>query len=82
MDDDQGDFDLLAASLPPIPSPSRVKRRLIESAVAIDADDPESVVYQHTLMIACFVNPTLARLTTPKPASGSNSGSPGGRSRG
>ena len=50
MDDDQGDFDLLAASLPPIPSPSRVKRRLIESAVAIDADDPESVVYQHTVL--------------------------------
>ena len=40
MDDDQGDFDLLAASLPPIPSPSRVKRRLIESAVAIDATIP------------------------------------------
>ena len=50
MDDDQGDFDLLVASLPPIPSPSRVKRRLIESAVAIDADDPESVVYQHTVL--------------------------------
>jgi hypothetical protein len=51
-DDDQGNFDLLAALLPPppAPSPSRVKRRLIESAVAIDADDPESVVYQHTVL--------------------------------
>ena len=49
--DDDGQDDLfvpIAESLPKIKPPSRVKRRLIESAVAIDADDPESVVYQHS----------------------------------
>ena len=51
--DDNGQDDLfvsIAESLPKIKPPSMVKRRLIESAVAIDADDPESVVYQHTVL--------------------------------
>ena len=103
MDDDHGNFDLLAASLPPIPSPSRVKRRLIESAVAIDADDPESVVYQHTVLCqtclpyrdpgdgvrewrrkqgAVSLKVDAGEAHHPKPASGSNLGCPGGRSRG
>lgn len=51
MSDDQDDlFPLLTHSLPPIKSPSQVKRRLRESAVAIDADDPDCIVYQHTVL--------------------------------
>jgi hypothetical protein len=49
-DDDQDDLFPLATSLPRIATPSRVKQRLIKSAVAIEEDDPESVVYQHTVL--------------------------------
>jgi hypothetical protein len=51
--DDDGQDDLFvptAESLPKIKPLSRVKRRLIESAVAIDADDPDCIVYQHTVL--------------------------------
>ena len=39
----------IAESLPKIKPPSRVKRRLIESAVEIADDDPESLLFQHTV---------------------------------
>ena len=50
--DDNGQDDLfvpIAESLPKIKPPSRVKRRLIESAVEIADDDPESLLFQHTV---------------------------------
>lgn len=50
MDDQDDLFGRLAGCLPPIASPSQVKRRLIKSAVAIDADDPDVIVYQHTVL--------------------------------
>jgi hypothetical protein len=48
-DDGQDDLFVLAESLPKIRPPSRVKRRLIESAVEIADDDPESLLFQHTV---------------------------------
>ena len=49
-DDGQDDpFVPIAESLPKIKPPSRVKRRLIESAVEIADDDPESLLFQHTV---------------------------------
>ena len=45
-DDDQQD---LFAGPPAIKPLSRVQRRLIRSAVAIEADDPEAILYQHTV---------------------------------
>lgn len=50
--DDDGQDDLfvpLGKALPKIKPPSRVKRRLIESAAAIEEDDPESLLFQHTV---------------------------------
>lgn len=49
MSDEDELFPLLP-SLPPVKSPSKVKRRLRETAVAIDEDDPSCVVYQHTVL--------------------------------
>jgi Plasmid encoded RepA protein len=51
-DDDDGEGDLFAPigkALPRIKPPSRVKRRLIESATAIADDDPESLLFQHAV---------------------------------
>ena len=45
-DDNQQD---LFAGPPAIKPLSRVQRRLIRSAVAIEADDPEAILYQHTV---------------------------------
>src|SRR5512144_877326 len=42
-------FVPIAKALPKSKPPSRVKRRLIESAAAIDDDDPESLLFQHTV---------------------------------
>ena len=32
------------------PSPTRLRERLIRSAVAIHADDPHAILYQHTVL--------------------------------
>lgn len=50
--DDNGQDDMfmpIRAALPKINPPSRVKQRLIESAVAIADDDPESLLFQHAV---------------------------------
>lgn len=39
----------LSDALPKVKPLSRVKQRLIESAVQIEAEDPESITYQHTV---------------------------------
>jgi Plasmid encoded RepA protein len=39
----------LSEGLPKLKPLSRVKQRLIESAVQIEAEDPESITYQHTV---------------------------------
>lgn len=53
MDDDGQEPPLpllLGPRLPPVKSLSQVKRRLRETAVAIDEDDPGRIVYQHTII--------------------------------
>lgn len=45
-EDDQND---LFADLPALKPMSHVQRRLIKSAVEIQADDPETILYQHTV---------------------------------
>jgi hypothetical protein len=50
MDDDQeGDFKPLGSLVAAIKPPSRIKRRLIDSSAAIQANDPDSILYQHTV---------------------------------
>ena len=39
----------LSQALPKVKPPSRIKQRLIESAVQIEADGPDSILYQHTV---------------------------------
>jgi hypothetical protein len=39
----------LSRALPKVKPPSRIKQRLIESAVQIEAEDPDSILYQHTV---------------------------------
>ena len=48
--DEDGDLfgQLHLSTVLPMP-PSRIQRRLIESSVAIEQDDPESVLFQHTV---------------------------------
>lgn len=46
-DDDQD--DLFPAALPAIKPLSRVQRRLVRSAVEIGADDPDSILFMHTV---------------------------------
>jgi hypothetical protein len=46
MDDDQ---QSLFADLPALRPPSRVQQRLIRSAVEIEADDPDTILFQHTV---------------------------------
>jgi hypothetical protein len=46
MDDDQQN---LFGDLPALKSPSRVQQRLIRSAVEIEADDPDAILFQHTV---------------------------------
>jgi hypothetical protein len=45
-DDDQ---QSLFAELPALTPPSRVQQRLIRSAVEIEADDPDAILFQHTV---------------------------------
>jgi hypothetical protein len=45
-DDDQ---QSLFGELPALPSPSHVQRRLIRSAVEIEADEPDAILFQHTV---------------------------------
>jgi Plasmid encoded RepA protein len=45
-DDDQ---QSLFADLPAMTPPSRVQQRLIRSAVDIEADDPDAILFQHTV---------------------------------
>jgi hypothetical protein len=50
-DDSQDDlFMPIGIALPRAKALSQVKRRLSTSAVAIDADDPDCIVYQHTVL--------------------------------
>ena len=42
-------FSPLADNLPAIKPPSRVQKRLIDSSVAIQQDDPESLLFQHSV---------------------------------
>lgn len=44
------DRDNLFAGLPAVTPLSRVQQRLIRSAVGIQADDPESILYQHSIL--------------------------------
>lgn len=47
---DQDDlFKPIGASLPKLRRPGTIKRRLIDSSVEIEAQDPESIIYQHTV---------------------------------
>jgi replication initiator protein len=39
----------LSRALPKVKPPSRIKQRLIKSAVQIEAEDPDSILYQHTV---------------------------------
>jgi hypothetical protein len=39
----------LSQTLPKVKPPSRIKQRLIESAVQIEAENPDSILYQHTV---------------------------------
>src|SRR5512147_2398869 len=39
----------LSQALPKVKPPSRIKQRLIESAVQIEAEHPDSILYQHTV---------------------------------
>jgi len=41
--------DDLFAGLPPLKPLSRIQQRLIRSAVDIESDDPESILYQHSI---------------------------------
>ena len=45
-DDDQ---QSLFGDLPALTPPSRVQQRLIRSAVEIEADDPDAILFQHTV---------------------------------
>ena len=45
-DDDQ---QSLFAELPAMTLPSRIQQRLIRSAVEIEADDPDAILFQHTV---------------------------------
>ena len=45
-DDDQ---QSLFGELPALTPPSRVQQRLIRSAVEIEADDPDAILFQHTV---------------------------------
>ena len=45
-DDDQ---QSLFGDLPALTPPSRVQRRLIHSAIEIEADDPDAILFQHTV---------------------------------
>ena len=46
MDDDQ---QSLFGELPAMTLPSRIQQRLIRSAVEIEADDPDAILFQHTV---------------------------------
>lgn len=46
---DENDQNDLFAELPALRPLSRVQQRLIKSAVEIQADDPETILYQHTV---------------------------------
>lgn len=48
MQEDDAQNDLFG-QLPAIKPLSRIEQRLIQSAVAIEADDPEAILYQHTV---------------------------------
>lgn len=48
MDEDDAQNDLFG-QLPALKPLSRVQQRLIRSAVEIEADDPETILYQHTV---------------------------------
>ena len=48
MDDNERQDDLFAG-LPAVKRLSRIQQRLIRSAVEIEADDPDSILYQHTV---------------------------------
>ena len=39
----------LSQALPKVKPPSRIKQRLIERAVQIEAEGPDSILYQHTV---------------------------------
>ena len=45
-DDDQ---QSLFGDLPALTPPSRIQQRLIRSAVEIEADDPDAILFQHTV---------------------------------
>ena len=45
-DDDQ---QSLFGELPALTPPSRIQQRLIRSAVEIEADDPDAILFQHTV---------------------------------
>jgi hypothetical protein len=53
MTDDSQDelpgFSAIGNLMATVKAPSRIKRRLIDSSAAIQADDPDSVLYQHTV---------------------------------
>ena len=38
-----------SATLPALTPPSRIQQRLIRSAVEIEADDPDAILFQHTV---------------------------------
>ncbi len=42
-------FKRVGELIPKISRPSRIKRRLIDTGAAIQADDPRSILYQHTI---------------------------------
>jgi hypothetical protein len=46
---DDGTQNELFAGLPTLRPLSRIKQRLVRSSVEIDADDPESILYQHSV---------------------------------
>lgn len=48
MDEDDAQDDLFS-QLPAVKPLGRVQQRLIRSAVAIEADDPDAILYQHTV---------------------------------
>ena len=48
MADDEG-LRGLFAGVPAVKPLSRIKQRLIRSAVEIEADDPDSILYMHTV---------------------------------
>ena len=43
------DQQSLFGDLPALTPPSRVQQRLIRSAVEIEADDPDAILFQHTV---------------------------------